>query len=332
MLKKLTTAIAFAATVALLPAAALGADSGQAATGTPLKISWILSKATAQADHRALDGFNAYIKENNLNWTVDVSDGKGSPATAAELLEDAVQRGSSVIILSMVDMRASQASLDDAKKAKVPVFTIDAGWTPGVVVDITSNNFAMGAIINAYMVDRLGGQGGVIAFKENSHHGVRKRGKEFDVVMGESPGIKVLADHQIDVTNFYADSKNAMEDFITRFGDEINGVFAGWDEPAMAAADAIKEAGLKNAFVVGIDGNTAAMKYIRDGSPLVATVAQPFEKMGSQTGQYISDIVVDGKDPDTVIPVKQVYLPTCLITAQNVPPEGELPWKACDGK
>lgn len=326
MFKKLT--IAIATTAMLLPVAASGADSDQA--GKALKISWILSKATAQADHRALSGFESYIKDNNLNWTVDVSDGKGSPATAADLLEDAVQRGSSVIILSMVDIRASRAALDNASKANIPVFTIDSGWTPGVVADITSNNFAMGAIINSYMVDRLGGQGGVVALKENSHHGVRKRGALFDVVTKESSSIKVLADHQIDVTNFYADSKNAMEDFITRFGDEVNAVFAGWDEPAMAAADAIKEAGLENAFVVGIDGNTAAMKYIREGSPLVATVAQPFEKMGSQTAQYISDIVVDGKDPDTVIPVKQVYLPTCLITAQNVPADGELPWKACE--
>jgi ABC-type sugar transport system substrate-binding protein len=321
---------AVAAAAMLLPLTALAADDN--ADQKPLKISWILSKATAQADHRALTGFQDYIKSNNLDWTVEVSDGKGSPTTAADLLEDAVQRGSSVIILSMVDIRASQASLEDAKKANIPVFTIDAGWTPGVVVDITSNNFAMGAMINAYIADRLGGHGGVVALKENSHHGVRKRGKEFDVVMSENPGIEVLADHQIDVTNFYADSKQAMEDFITRFGDKIDAVFAGWDEPAMAAADAIQEAGLKNTFVVGIDGNTAAMKYLREGSPFVATVAQEFEKMGEMTGKYISDIVVEGKDPDVVIPVKEVYLPTCLITAQNVPPEGELPWKACGDK
>lgn len=327
MLIKLTIA---AAAAMLLPVAAFAADSGATDHAKALNISWVLSKATAQADHRALTGFQSYIKDNNLNWTVNVSDGKGSPATAANLLENAVQRGSDAIILSMVDIRASRAALDDANKANIPVFTIDAGWTPGVVVDITSNNFAMGAIINAYMADRLGGQGGVVALKENSHHGVRKRGKEFDLVMGENPGIKILADHQIDVTNFYADSKNTMEDFITRFGGDIGGVFAGWDEPAMAAADAIKEAGLKNTFVVGIDGNTAAMKYIREGGPFVATVAQNFERMGSQTAQYISDIVVDGKDPDKVIPVKEVYLPTCLITAQNVPPEGELPWKACE--
>jgi hypothetical protein len=40
--------------------------------------------------------------------------------------------------------------------------------------------------------------------------------------------------------------------------------------------------------------------------------------------------VVDKKDPDVVIPVKEVYLPTCLITAQNVPDDGELPSKACE--
>src|SRR5699024_2313657 len=137
MLKKLTTAIA--AAVMLLPLAAFGAS------GKALDVSWILSKATAQADHRALNGFKSYIEDNGLSWKVSVSDGKGSPVTAANLLENAVQRGADVIILSMVDIRASRAALDDANKAGIPVFTIDAGWTPGVVVDITSNNFAMGA-------------------------------------------------------------------------------------------------------------------------------------------------------------------------------------------
>lgn len=325
MLKKLTMAIAAGM---FLPAAAFAAGGGS--DQEPLAITWILSKATAQADHRALEGLKAYIEDNNLNWTVDVYDGQGAPATAANLLEDAVTRGTDAIILSMVDMRASQAALEHANAGDIPVFTIDSGWTEGVVVDVTSNNFAMGAIINAYLADRLGGEGGVVALKENSHHGVRKRGLLFDVVMSENPGIEVLTEHQIDVTNFYADSKMAMEDFITRFGDDVDAVFAGWDEPGMAAADAIKEAGLEDVFVVGIDGNTAAMEYIRNGSPLVATVAQAFEKMGSQTGQYIHAIVVEGQDPDTVIPVKTVYLPTCLITAQNVPPEGVLPWKACE--
>jgi ribose transport system substrate-binding protein len=315
---------------------AASSDAGASSTGeaTPssgekLEIAWLLSKATAQADQRALEGFQAYIKDNGLDWNVSVSDGKGSAATSADLIENAVQRGSDAIVLSMTDMRASQAALEHAKSAGIPVFTVDSGWAPGVVIDITSNNYVMGATVNSYLADRLGGSGGVVALKENGHHGVRKRGLEFDTVMSENPDIKILAEHNIDNSNFFADSQNAMEDFAQRFGDEIDAVFAGWDEPAMAAADVLQTAGI-DAFVVGVDGNIEAIKKMRDASyPLAATVAQDFEGMGGFIAASIARIVIDKEDAATAFPVKTVYRDVCLITKQNLPAEGAPPASAC---
>lgn len=303
-------------------------DTPPATDGT-LEIAWLLSKATAQADQRALDGFNAFIADNGLDWNVNVSDGKGSAATSADLIENAVQRGSDAIILSMTDMRASQAALEHAQSAGIPVFTVDSGWTNGVVVDVTSNNYVMGAMVNSYLVDRLGGVGGAVALKENGHHGVRKRGAEFDVVMSENPDITVLAEHNIDNSNFFADSQNAMEDFAQRFGSDINAVFAGWDEPAMAAADVLQSAGI-DAFVVGVDGNVDAIEKMRDASyPLAATAAQDFEGMGEFIAEAIIQIVIDKQDSDDAFPVKTVYRDVCLITKQNLPAPGEPPASAC---
>lgn len=313
------------------PSASAGdaGDSGNAAADTELEIAWIVSKATAEADNRAVDGFNAYIEDNQLPWSLNISDAKGSPATAADLLEDAVQRGVDAIVMSMVDLRASRGALDHANSAGIPVFTIDSGWTPGVVVDVTSNNYVMGGMINSYLADRLAGEGGVVALKENEHHGVRKRGAEFDLVMSENPGIKVLAMHNIDNSNFFADSQKAMEDFIARYGDEIDAVFAGWDEPAQAAAAAIEAAGLTDTFVVAIDGHPSAIEEIRKGGAFVATIAQAFEKMGEFAGDAIIDVVVNGENPDALFPVKTIYMDACLITQENLPEPGELPWTVC---
>jgi ABC-type sugar transport system substrate-binding protein len=311
---------------------ATGEASGQplgASGKSDLNIAWIMSKATAQADNRAVDGFKGYIKDKGLEWKVDVNDAKGSPAEAATLLENAVQRKSDVIILSMVDLRASKAALEQAKSSGIPVFTIDSGWTEGVIVDVTSNNYVMSGLVSSYLVDRLGGKGNIVAFKENTHHGVRKRGETLDVVVKENPGIKIVDEHNIDPTNFFEDTQKAMEDFLTRHGDNIDAVWAGWDEPAQAAANAIQAAGhgRDDIFVVGIDGHPSAVDEIRKGGPFVATVAQAFEKMGSLTGEYITAIVTEGKNPKDVVPSTTVYLDAPLIIPNNLPEPGVLPWK-----
>lgn len=310
--------------------AAESGQSFQASGDGDLSISWILSKATAQADNRALDGFKNYIKQENLNWQLNVSDAKGSPAKAADLLQNAVERGADAIILSMTDLRASKASIKSANDAGIPIFTIDSGWTEGVVVDVTSNNYVMSGQVSAYLADRLGGQGGIVVFKETTHHGVRKRGKTLDTVLSENPGIKVLAEHNIDPTNFYEDTRGAMEDFLSRYGNEIDAVWAGWDEPGQSAAEAIKAAGFsrEDMFVVGIDGHPSAIEEIRSRSPFAATVAQRFEPMGALTAEYIQQIVAKGQPANEVIPSNTVNLPAPLITPENLPDEGTLPWTA----
>ena len=296
-------------------------------------IAWIHMNAAAQSEQRAKKGFEDYIKSKKYNWEITTVDSKGSGQTLASNLEDAVQRGVDAIIVSMADLRAAKASLTNAKKAGIPVFAIDSGWTEGIIVDITSNNYVMSSKVSSYLVDQLGGKGNIIAFKMAEHHGVRKRGDVLDLIVKENPGIKILESHNIDYSNFYQDTQKTMEDYLSRYGDKIDAVWAGWDEPAMAAAEAIKQAGYTRdqIKVVGIDGHPPAVDEMRNNkSPLVATVAQGFEIMGEKVADYIYDIVTQGKDPKDVIPSTTIYVDTPLITEKNLPNKNTPPYKATD--
>lgn len=298
-----------------------------------LNIAWIHSNAAAQSEQRARAGFEQYLKEQGWNWQISYSDGRGSGERLAALLEDAVQRGADAIIVSMADLRAARAALDMAREANIPVFAIDSGWVPGVLVDVTSNNWLMSAKISSYLIDSLGGQGNIIFFRMAEHHGTRKRGDVMETMLKEFPGIRVLAEHNIDYTNFYEDTLRTMEDYIERFGDQIDAVWAPWDEPAQAAATALMAHGYTrdDVFVTGIDGHPSAIQEMSNpNNPFKATVAQAFELMGIRTAEWIHAIVVEGRNPDEVIPDKTVYLRSPLVTPNNMPEEGQLPWQVDD--
>lgn len=298
-----------------------------------LNIAWIHSNAAAQSEQRARAGFEDFLKEKGWNWRVSYSDGRGSGERLAALMEDAVQRGVDAIIVSMADLRAARAALDLARLRNIPVFSIDSGWVPGVIVDVTSNNWLMSAKISSYLIDRLGGQGNVIFFRMAEHHGTRKRGDVMETMLKEFPGIRVLAEHNIDYTAFYEDTLRTMENYITRFGDRIDAVWAPWDEPAQAAATTLLAAGYDRSkvFVTGIDGHPSAINEMSSpNNPFIATVAQAFELMGIRTAEWMHAILIEKQPVERVIPDTTVYLRSPLVTPANMPASGQLPWQVED--
>lgn len=305
-------------------------DSGKTAE---LDIVWVHMSPAAQSEQRAYTGFSEYLDQKGWNWTVTEVNSDGSGEKMAGNIEDAVAKGCDAIIVSMADLRASAAALEVANKANIPVFSIDSQYTPGVVCDITSNNYVMSSKVSSYLVDRLGGFGNVCTLTMAEHHGVRKRGEVFtDVIIPENPGIKLLDDHNIDYTNFYADCQKTAEDWLAKYGNEIDAIWTGWDEPAMAASDAIKAAGFTrdDMFVTGIDGHDSALDYIRNGDPLTATVAQGFEVMGVKCADLIQAMVVDGIPQEKAVTVTTLYVDAPLLTEANCPEEGEPAYLAPD--
>lgn len=316
------------------PAGSEGATTSAAgdATTKELDITWIHSGAANQSEQRAFAGFTAFLKDQNWDWKITEVNSEDSDAKAANNISDAVAKGCDVIICSMVDMRASAPAIKEANDAGIPIFTIDSGYTDGVVVDVTSNNNVMSAKVSTYLVDAIGGNGNICVLSASGFAGGRKRGNVLNAVLAECPGIKVLDDHNINLADFFNDSANTTEDWLSRFGDKIDAIWCVWDEPAMAATNVLTAAGYTrdDVVVVGIDGNESAVQMIRDGSPIIATVAQPFELMGVTTAKLIQKVVVQNMSWDEAVGTTTIYVDAPLITTTNVPDEGTPAYEAVD--
>lgn len=295
-----------------------------------LTIGHVTGSLAAFSQQRVKEAMEKLCKEK-YGWKLYVSDAKGSSATLANMMENYIARKVDVITVAMADLRAVKGAIATANRAGVPIYAIDSGYVPGIMVDVTSNNYVIGSLMGAYLADRLAHQGKIVSIGMNQHHGVRKRRLMLDPVLKENPEITLLAHFDVRYESFYEDARRAMEDFLTRYGKEINGVWCGWDDLGDAAAKAIMERGYTrdDMFIVGADGHPHAYRHIRNPkSPFEATVGQKFSFFASITLDLIDKIEVRGMDPDKIIPKgKRIYVDTPLVDPTNVPAEGKLPWK-----
>ncbi|MEP3845982.1 MAG: substrate-binding domain-containing protein [Paracoccaceae bacterium] len=281
-------------------------------------MAWVHSNSTAQSEQRVKAGFEAWLAEKSNDWNISYLDSRGSGEAIASNIQDATARGVDAIIVRLADLRASTAAISEAAAAGVPIFSVDSGYVDGAMVDITTNNWAMSASVSPYLLDQLGGEGDIVFLRMASHHGTRKRSDVMEDILKEYGDINVLAEHDIDITAFFEDTTNQMQDYVARFGNDIDAVWAPWDEPAQAAINVMAAAGLTDVKVIGIDGHPQAVAEVcKEDSMMIATVSQPFEGMGSQVGDWIKAIVVDGADKSAVIPSNIVYMDAPLVTKNN---------------
>lgn len=292
-----------------------------------VKLGYVTATITATSQAREAKVVEEWCKKNN--WDLTIKNANGSWSEYTNAIETFIQSKVDVIVVSNADLPSIKPAITAANKAKIPIIAVDSGWAPGVLVNITANNFVMGAKISCYMMDRLGGKGNIVAVKFRQHFGCRQRGLELDTVLSEYPEIKLLDEHEMPPSGFVEDTQATIETWLTRYGDDIDAVFCVFDDLSSTAALAIEAEGYTkdDIFVVGIDGTEQAYDLIRRGSPFVATIAQPFEEYAKKAMEITEKIVVQGMDPLKVtggVPV--IYLDAPLITEANVPAPGKTPF------
>jgi ribose transport system substrate-binding protein len=272
-----------------------------------------------------------YLCKNKYNWKITSVECKADWNLANSQIENFVARKVDAITLAMMDLRSLKSGIDAANRAGIPIYSIDSGYVPGIVVDVASNNFVIGSIMGSYMVDRLDHKGKIVSIGMNQHHGVRNRRQALDPILVENPDVKLLSHFDCTYANFYNDARKAMEDYLSRYGKDIDAVWCGWDDLADAASKAIMERGFtrEDLIVVAADGHPSAYAHIRNPKdPFEATVAQKFDYFAAITCDLIDKIVVKGVKPEAVVPKgMRIYVDSPIVDPTNVPEEGKLPWK-----
>lgn len=191
-------------------------------------------------------------------------------------------------------------------------------FNPYYVCHIGFDGVAGGRTIAERLFATIGGTGGIIALGgliSNTAAIERKQG--LDAALAAHPGIKLL---DFQVANWKAtEAYDITNGLLTRFGDQVRGVWAANDDMGTGALEALRSAGLAGKVpVVGHDGIKAAVEAVRTGEFACTMTSRPFWQggIGLSLGYHA---YTKSFDPATQPPAhREFYGKTVLISRDNV--------------
>lgn len=300
--------LSLTACTAVAPVAPAGEAGGAGQTKTVAVVTPYMANATTKY---AIEQFEKYGKAKG--WNVTVTDTNADFNLLVSRIEDAVTQKVDAIVLGMGDPAQMTKGLEAAQAAGIPVFGLDAGNGPGVVLNITSDNGQLGRETARYLAEAIGGKGNVVMFTHDPHPGVRARAEAAAAEFANYPEITVIEKKHIEVPGPVDFARSVTQDLLTAYPNDgdIAGIWAGWDEPALGATQAIEAAGRSGIVVVGIDGTDFARAEIAKGGPFIASIAQDFDGMAKQLADII-EAYFNGEKPAS----DSVQIPGVMVTRE----------------
>jgi ABC-type sugar transport system substrate-binding protein len=237
--------------------------------------------------------------------------------TGTEQLNTCIARKVDGIILWPLDPQAYIPGLARAQQANIPAILINSPMSDDADAFIQSftgpDVYEEGQMAADSLNEALGGKGSVVVIAGQAGNGttIGRVDGFVDRLEELNSEIEIL-----DTVNADFDQQKALvasRDLITRFGDQINGVYANDDTMARGFIDAWKEANGDAPVppTVGINGQRDAFDSIRSGEMFSTIVQSPVEdgKLAIDTMAQI----LDGKEVDARLPI-----PLTVVTKANV--------------
>lgn len=302
---------ALAVALVLMVAVAFGA-SAQA----KVKAAFVVSNMANESQAFSAKQFLKFGAE--YGFDMYTYDAKGDTQAESQIVTNCIAQKFKVIFLNPNDISAIVPSLMKAKAAGLIVGMFSSDLAPenqkyrdfyAGVNDTMAGQQAAQAFIKAFpngaKIVEIGGQAG--------HDAQIKRHDGFN-------GDKGIKGSKIQVLDYKAcqqwatdQAQAIMEDDITKFGDQIQGVFVHWDNGATGVIEAAKAAGLKNVFIIGVDGNRAGYYQVQSGAQAVS-IAQDFVVM-TKKDLELAKAVVAGKKVQPVNYVPLTVVNSALISS-----------------
>jgi ribose transport system substrate-binding protein len=218
---------------------------------------------------------NAWLKDHP-EVTVMVTDGQLNASKQIADIEDMITKKVDIILVAAHQSPTLVRVLREAKEAGIPIIAFDRTLTdPSVQVGMVVNDdYEAGASAARLLVEKLGGKGNVVSLQGpagNTTVTLRQGG--FLSVISQYPGIKLIDDQ---VANFQRVQAVDVFENILQAHPGLDGVYCHNDEMALGVVKVLKDAGIKNKIVVGVDGQKDALEAIMAGD-LYATVRKVVE-------------------------------------------------------
>lgn len=237
----------------------------------------------------------AVAKARKMGYRTSSMVNKGDLEIQLEMVKNAIADDASAIILDNAGSDGSISAVKQARNAGIPVYLIDREINANGIANaqIVSNNFQCASSVARYFAKSLGYKGKwveLVGRSSDTNAHVRSQG--FHSVMDEIPTMKMVSRQSADWDQTKA--YNVMQSIIQAHSD-IAGVLAGNDTMALGAAAVLKNAGLKNVPVMGIDGNPHVIDQIEGGGVIRATGLQQATVMAKMAVGQIDTLLRMGK-------------------------------------
>jgi len=318
----MTRTLIGAALAASLAAFAATAEAQQ------LKLGVVAFQMSSETHARVANAAEARAKEKG--WSVTALNSRGAMPEHVAQLQNLTQAKVDAIIVAMGKVVEADAELAAAKAAGIPVITVMTGTSPHTLFDIQVNEYSVGASAALYFLGELNYRGNVLLQRFEGNVGTRIRGKVLDAVLSENTAVKVLGSHSMARTaSWREDVKAGMEALLLKNLRDTQGIWASFDGQAFVIDDLLQAAGKKKGEValVSIDGGQEAFARIRDPrSMMMATVAIPFETMGTTAVDMVEKIVKEKTPKEKLVSGPYLYMDAVLVDKNNVPAEGKWPF------
>lgn len=212
----------------------------------------------------------------------------------SQLIDTAIARNASAIILDNAGADASVAAVLRAKSAGVPVFLIDREISSrgAAAVQIVSNNYQGAALGGQAFAEALGEKGDyaeLVGKESDTNAAIRSRG--FHDVLDQYPDLKMVARQS---ANWDQAQAFSVMQSILQARPSLKGVIAGNDTMALGAVAALESAGRRDVVVVGFDGSNDARDAIAAGK-MRATVLQPARRQAQYAAELADRYLKTGK-------------------------------------
>jgi ribose transport system substrate-binding protein len=257
------------------------------------------------------EGIDAYAKANGI--TIQWNSANNDVSTQADQVDQYVSAKVDAIIVVPVQADTLQPQVAAAKTAGIPLLDVNATLgNKDITASVQPDDVAAGAQEAQMMMDKLDGKGNVVILQGPlGGSGEINRGKGIDKVLAKYPNVKVLAK---DTANWKRDEAvNKTKNWISAFGDQIDGVISENDDMGLGALQALKEA-KKSVPIVGIDGIEDGLAAVKDGTFIGTSLQNGTVELA--TGLAVAAQVARG-EAKTKAEQNPVYLMPA-ITSENV--------------
>jgi ribose transport system substrate-binding protein len=265
-------------------------------------------------------GTKAAVEAKGWDYVLhDEKSDENEMVTGAQALLD---QGVDVLIISPFKPDALGPIIAKAKQLDVPVIVDDigGGGTPYDAIVISDNENG-GVQAAEYLDKQIRANGSAskkvvsITCEPSAVYAARRNVGFVDTIKGL--GYEVVT--ELSGNSKAEEAYKIMKDALAKDPD-VAGVFACNDPMAVAASNAITDAGknpVKDIVTVGFNGDAEALTAIKGGT-LSATVAQDPKAMGALTVDLAKNAVDGTKLPYDNAAEREVYQDVKLITPENI--------------